>query len=86
MLPYCTPGDLAASGSSLLLPRAPADTRGQHSTLHYTGASIVHYCYARAAEGGAGAGEEEGRGNGGRGEGSRSDCWWYSAVKRQELG
>jgi hypothetical protein len=41
-----TPGDFVASGSSLLLPRAAADTRGQHSTLRYTRtwASIV--CYA----------------------------------------
>jgi hypothetical protein len=37
------PGGFVASGSSLLLPRAAADTRGQHSTLHYAGASIVHY-------------------------------------------
>jgi hypothetical protein len=36
-------GDVAASGSSLVLPRVAADTRGQHSTLHYAGASIVHY-------------------------------------------
>jgi hypothetical protein len=40
-----TPGDFVASGSSLVLPRAAADMRGQHSTLqvHYTGASIVRY-------------------------------------------
>ena len=45
-----------------MLPRAATDTRGQYSTLHYTGASIVRYAtvlYARAAEGGAG--EEERR-------------------------
>jgi hypothetical protein len=38
-----TPGGVVASGSSLVLPRAAADTRGQHSTLHYTGASIARY-------------------------------------------
>jgi hypothetical protein len=31
-----TPGDFIASGSSLVLPRAAADTRGQYSALHYT--------------------------------------------------
>ena len=36
-----TPGDfVVASGSSLVLPGAAADTRGQYSTLHYTGASV----------------------------------------------
>ena len=43
---YCsagTPGDVVASGSSLVLPRAAADTRGQHSALRYTGASVVRY-------------------------------------------
>jgi hypothetical protein len=30
-------------GSSFSLPRAAADTRGQYSTLRYTGASIVRY-------------------------------------------
>jgi hypothetical protein len=38
-----TPGDLVALGSSLVLPRAAADTRGQYSTLHCTGVSIVRY-------------------------------------------
>ena len=33
-----TPGDVAASGSSVGLPRAAAGTRGQHCTLHYVGA------------------------------------------------
>jgi hypothetical protein len=32
-----TPGGFIASGSSLVLPRAAADTRGQYSALHYTG-------------------------------------------------
>jgi hypothetical protein len=30
-----TPGGFVAPGSSLVLPRAAADTRGQHSTLLY---------------------------------------------------
>jgi hypothetical protein len=56
---------------AVLLPRAAADTRGQHSTLHYTDASIVRYamCYARAAEGGAVEGERrrsDGTGEGGK--------------------
>ena len=38
-----TPGDFVASGSSLVLPRAAADTRGQYNTLCYTGASIIRY-------------------------------------------
>jgi hypothetical protein len=38
-----TPGDFVASGWSLVLPRAAADTRGQYSTLHYTRVSIVSY-------------------------------------------
>jgi hypothetical protein len=38
-----TPGDVVASGSSLVLPRAAADTRGQYSALPYTGANIVRY-------------------------------------------
>jgi hypothetical protein len=38
-----TPGDFIASGSSLVLPRDAADTRGQYSTLHYTGGSAVRY-------------------------------------------
>ena len=38
-----SPGGFVASGSSLVFPRAAADTRGQYSTLHYTGASVVRY-------------------------------------------
>jgi hypothetical protein len=66
-----TPGDFVASGSSLVLPRAAADTRGQHSTLHHAGVSIAHstLCYARTAEGGAG--EEERRRDEGTGEGAK---------------
>jgi hypothetical protein len=59
-----TPRDFVASGSSLVVPRAAADTRGQHSTLHYTGASIVRY----AIQGPQGAGEEERRRDEGTGE------------------
>ena len=61
-----------ASGSSLVLPRAAADTRGQYSTLHYTGGSIIQYatvCYAGAAE--RGAGEEERRRDEGMGDGAK---------------
>jgi hypothetical protein len=77
-----TPGDLVASGSSLVLPRAAADTRSAvHYTIHYTGASIAHSAMQGQQRGAQGAGEEErgekeGRGNGGRGEGSRLGCWW----------
>jgi hypothetical protein len=77
-----TPGDFVASGSSLVLPRAAADTRGQYSTLHTTlyRSQYSTLCYARAAEGGAreeGRRRDEGTGEGfGRGEGSRSGWWW----------
>jgi hypothetical protein len=75
------PGDYVASGSSLVLPRAAADTRGQsHTTLYRSQHSAL--CHARAAEGGAGGEErreKEGRGNGGRGEGSRSGCLWQGS-------
>jgi hypothetical protein len=66
-----TPGDLVASGSSLVLPRAAADTRGQHSALHYTGGSTQHsaVCYAGTAE--RGAGEEERRRDEGTGDGAK---------------
>jgi hypothetical protein len=43
-----TPGDFVASGSSLVLPRAAADTRGQYSTLHYTGRQYSTAFYACA--------------------------------------
>jgi hypothetical protein len=52
-----TPGDFVASGSSLVLPRAAADTRRQHSTLHYAGAST-----ARCAVQGQQRGAQERRG------------------------
>jgi hypothetical protein len=67
-----TPGDfVVASGSSLVLPRAAADTRGQHSTLHCTGRQYSTPCYAGAAERGAGAGEEERRRDEGTGDGAK---------------
>jgi hypothetical protein len=57
------PGDFVASGSSLVLPRAAADTRGQHSTLHYTGVSIARYAVQEQQRG-----AQERRREGGRGE------------------
>ena len=52
-----------------MLPRAAADTRGQHSTLHYTGRQHSTACYAGAAE--KGAGEEERRRDKGTGDGAK---------------
>jgi hypothetical protein len=56
-----TPGDAAASGSSLVLvlPRVAAGTRGQYILVHCTIQELVYdstLCYLslRAAEGGAG--------------------------------
>jgi hypothetical protein len=70
-----TPGDfVVASGSSLVPPRAAADTRGQYSTLHYTGGSIVRYAM-QGQQRGAQERRREG-GNGGQGKRGRSDCWW----------
>jgi hypothetical protein len=49
-----------------VLPRAAADTRGQYSTLRYTGASIVRYAMRGQQKGGAGEEErrrDEGTGN-----------------------
>jgi hypothetical protein len=47
-----TPGGVVASGSSLVLPRAAADTCGQYSTLRYARASIVR-CAMRGQKRGA---------------------------------
>ena len=47
-----TPGGVVASGSSLVLPRAAADTCGQCSTLRYARASIVR-CAMRGQKRGA---------------------------------
>jgi hypothetical protein len=67
---------VVASGSSLVLPRAAADTGGQCSMLRYTGGSAVRHAVKGQQRGRRRGGEKEGRGNGGRGKGSRSDCWW----------
>jgi hypothetical protein len=65
-----TPGDfVVASGSSLVLPRAAADTRWQCSTLHYTEGSAV--CYAMQGQQQRGAGEEERRRDEGTGDGAK---------------
>jgi hypothetical protein len=55
-----TPGDFAASGSLLLLPRAAAETLGQVSTLHYTEASIVRYAMQGQQRGAQGRRRERG--------------------------
>jgi hypothetical protein len=56
---------LRARRCCFLVPRAAADTRGQHGTLHHAGASVA-LCCVRAAEGAAG--EEERRRDEGTGE------------------
>jgi hypothetical protein len=63
-----TPGGVVASGSSLVLPRAAADTRGQYSTLRYTGPSVVRYAMRGKQRGAQGAGEEERRRDEGTGD------------------
>jgi hypothetical protein len=81
------PGDFVASGSSLVLPRAAADTRGHHSTLHYTGGSAEYsaLCYAGEAEGGAG--EEERRRDEGTGDGAKEVARTAGGkVRQRELG
>jgi hypothetical protein len=78
-----TPGDFAALGSLLVLPRAAADTRGQYSILPYTGASIV-----RCAMQGQQRGAQERRKEGGtreRGTG-RKRSLGLLVVRQQELG
>jgi hypothetical protein len=77
------PGDFVASGSSLVLPRAAADTRGQYSTLHYTGGSTVRYAMQ-----GQQRGAQERRREGGtreRGTGRRKS-FGLLVVRQQELG
>jgi hypothetical protein len=66
-----TPGDTVASGSSLVLPRAAADTRGQYSTLHYTGASIVRYAMQGQQRGAPERRREGGTRDEGAGEGAK---------------
>jgi hypothetical protein len=78
-----TPGSVVASGSSLVLPRAAADTHGQYSTLHYTGASIARYSMQ-----GRQRGAPERRREGGtreRGKGRRKSLGLLM-VRQQELG
>ena len=68
-----TPGDFVASDSSLVLPRAAADTRGQcgapHCAVQESAQSSSALCCARIADGGAG--EEERRRDEGTGEGAK---------------
>jgi hypothetical protein len=80
-----TPGGVVASGSSLVLPRAAAaaDTRGQYSTLHYTGTSIVRYAM-RGQQRGAQE-RRRGRGTRERGKGRRKSLGLL-VVRQQELG
>jgi hypothetical protein len=76
------PGDFVASGSSLVLPRATAGARGQHSILHYTGTSIVRYAMQ-----GQQRGTQERRRKGGtreRGEGRRKSLGLL-VVRQQGL-
>ena len=84
---YCagtgTPGGFVTSGSSLLLPRAAADTRGQYSTLHYTGASLVRY----AMQGQQRGAQERRRGGGTRERGKgRRKSLRLLVVRQQGLG
>jgi hypothetical protein len=78
-----TPGDfVVASGSSLVLPRAAADTGGQHSTLRYAGGSTV-----RHAMQGQQRGAQERRREGGtreRGTGRRKSLGLLVAQARQQ--
>jgi hypothetical protein len=78
-----TPGDVVASGSSLVRPRAAADTRGQCSALHCAGASVVRYAMQ-----GQQRGAPERRREGGtreRGNGRRKSLGLL-VVRQQELG
>jgi hypothetical protein len=78
-----TPGGFVTSGSSLVLPRAAADTRGQYNTPHYTGVSIVRYAMQ-----GQKRGAQERRREGGtrdRGIGRRKSLGLL-VLRQQELG
>jgi hypothetical protein len=61
------PGDFVASGSSLVLPRSAADTRGQCSALRYTRASVI-VRHAMQGQQRGDAGEEERRRDEGTGD------------------
>jgi hypothetical protein len=81
-----SPGGFIASGSSLVLPRAAADTRGQHSTLHHTGVSIARYRYAMQ---GQQRGAQERRREGGtkeRGRKGRRKSLGLLVARQQGLG
>jgi hypothetical protein len=80
-----TPGDVVASGSSLVLPRAAADTRGQHSTLRYAGASIVRYAM-RGQQRGAQERRREGGTRERRAGRKRSLGLVVVVARQQELG
>jgi hypothetical protein len=70
-------------GSSFALPRAAADTRGQHSALRYTGASMVRYAMREWQKG-----AQERRREGGtreRGRGQKRSLGLLVA-RQQELG
>jgi hypothetical protein len=74
------PGDVVASGSSLVLPRAAAGTRGQHSTLHYSGASAVRYAMQGQQRGAQERRREGGTRERGKGPGSDVRCPIRKAV------
>jgi hypothetical protein len=76
---------LSRFGSSLVVLRFAADTRGQHGTLHYTGFSIARYSVPRRGRRG---GSQERRREGGtreRGKGRRKSLGLLVA-RQQELG
>jgi hypothetical protein len=79
-----TPGDfVVASGSSLVPPRAAADTGGQHSVLRCAGGSTARYAVQ-----GQQRGAQERRREGGtreRGTGRRKSLGLL-VVRQQELG
>jgi hypothetical protein len=78
-----TPGEFFASGSSLVLPRAAADTRGQYSSKHYAGASIAR----NAMQGQRRGAQERRRGGGTRERGTgRKRSLELLVVRQQELG
>jgi hypothetical protein len=78
---FGTTGDVVASGSSLVLPRAAAGTRGQRAaqyTTLYRGASIARYAMQEQQEG-----AQERRREGGTREQRKGrkrslglQCWW----------
>jgi hypothetical protein len=77
------PGDFVASGSSLVLPRAAADTRGQHSLEDYAGVSIVRYAVQGQQKGAPERRREGGTRERGKG---RRESLGLLVVRQQELG